>query len=202
MSRIKLTSSGSSWRRTAVRLAFNESVPSKPRRKPEAVKGIRRTQLPGHGLGAIAPCRVAAVLVLALSRHFPGQAREGKVDDHAHGPAENRRQAMEVPLFCDGTLRSFRASELANESSLETGATPGEARRSGPAISAAGRWEHVYARMRVSTFCAEAYCESSVDMRWVQRSRPSAPPNETMTARIPSVFEVTMVRSESLVALP
>src|SRR6516164_9726111 len=120
MSRIKLTSSGSSWRRTAVRLAFNESVPSKPRRKPEAVKGIRRTQLPGHGLGAIAPCRVAAVLVLALSRHFPGQAREGKVDDHAHGPAENRRQAMEVPLFCDGTLRSFRASELANESSLET----------------------------------------------------------------------------------
>src|SRR6266850_942786 len=50
--------------------------------------------------------------------------------------------------------------------------------------------------------CAAACCVSSADIRCAQRSSPSAPPNEMMTARISFVSAVTMVRSESLVALP
>src|SRR6267142_1750261 len=47
-----------------------------------------------------------------------------------------------------------------------------------------------------------AYCFNSVPSLCVQRSRFSAPPNETITARTSFVAAVTIVRSESLVALP
>src|SRR6266446_6941730 len=54
----------------------------------------------------------------------------------------------------------------------------------------------------VSTSCPAAYCFSNADILCAQRSSPSVPPNEMITASTWFVAAVTMVRSESLVALP
>src|SRR5881409_2683097 len=54
-----------------------------------------------------------------------------EIGHHAHGPAENRSQAMELPLGCDGNATGLSRSESANEPSLKTGATPGETWRCG-----------------------------------------------------------------------
>src|SRR5882672_1960466 len=55
---------------------------------------------------------------------------------------------------------------------------------------------------RTSTSCPAACCVNSADILCAQRSSPSAPPNEMITASTWFVAFVTIVRSESLVALP
>ncbi len=116
-------------------------------------------------------------------------------------PPKIARMQWNCRSFVTETLLFFRA--VSWRTSPVSKLVPRPEQRGGVVTLVSRRkMAHVYWTIRISTFCAQANCESSVDMRWVQRSRPSAPPNETITARSPSVFDVTMVRSESLVALP